>query len=75
MTDTTTSGAGTAMKAQVDAKLYKVSTAMAMLDVCRATIYRMIGRGELERVDIGQRATRITAASIERVIANGKKEA
>ena len=57
-----------------DQKLYKVSKAMEMLDVCRATIYRMIGRGELERVDIGQRATRITAASIERAIAEGKKK-
>ncbi|QJE00658.1 helix-turn-helix domain-containing protein [Massilia forsythiae] len=54
--------------------LYKVSTAMKMLDVCRATIYRMFARGELERVNIGQRATRVTAASIERAIAAGKKK-
>ena len=58
---------------KMDNKLYKVSAAMNMLDVCRATIYRMVGRGELERVNIGQRATRITAASIERAIAAGKK--
>jgi len=55
-----------------DQKLYKVSTAMEMLDVCRATIYRMGARGELEIVKIGQRATRVTAQSIERAIAAGK---
>lgn len=53
--------------------LYKVSSAMKKLDVCRATIYRMAGRGELELVKIGARATRVTAASIERVIYGGKK--
>lgn len=52
--------------------LYKVSSAMKKLDVCRATIYRMAGRGELDLVKIGQRATRVTAESIERAIAAGK---
>jgi predicted DNA-binding transcriptional regulator AlpA len=55
-----------------DQKLYKVSTAMEMLDVCRSTIYRMGARGELEIVKIGVRATRVTAQSIERAIAAGK---
>lgn len=52
--------------------LYKVTSAMKKLDVCRATIYRMAGRGELDLVKIGQRATRVTAESIERAIAAGK---
>ena len=52
--------------------LYKISSVMKKLDVCRATIYRMPARGELELVKIGQRATRITADSIERAIAAGK---
>jgi excisionase family DNA binding protein len=52
--------------------LYKISSVMKKLDVCRATIYRMAARGELELVKIGQRATRITADSIERAIAAGK---
>lgn len=52
--------------------LYKVSSAMKKLDVCRATIYRMASRGELELVKIGERATRVTAESIERAIAAGK---
>jgi excisionase family DNA binding protein len=56
----------------MDQILYKVSNAMKRLDVCRATIYRMAARGELELVKIGQRATRITAESIDRAIAAGK---
>ncbi len=52
--------------------LYKVTSAMKKLDVCRATIYRMANRGELELVKLGERATRVTAESIERAIAAGK---
>lgn len=52
--------------------LCKISSAMKKLDVCRATIYRMAGRGELQLVKIGERATRVTAESIEKVIAAGK---
>lgn len=53
-------------------ELYKVTSAMKRLDVCRATIYRMASRGELDLVKIGQRATRVTAESIERAIAAGR---
>ena len=52
--------------------LYKVSSAMKKLDVCRATIYRMAARGELVLVKISERATRVTAESIERAIEGGK---
>lgn len=55
----------------MDQSLYKVSSAMKRLDVCRATIYRMIGRGELDLVKVG-RATRITSASLDRVINAGR---
>jgi excisionase family DNA binding protein len=51
--------------------LYKVTNAMKRLDVCRATIYRMAARGELELVKVG-RATRITSSSLDRVINSGK---
>jgi len=51
--------------------LYRVSNAMKLLDVCRATIYRMVSRGELELVKVG-RGTRITSASINRLISGGK---
>ena len=54
--------------------LYKVSSAMKQLDVCRATIYRMAARGELELVKISERATRVTSDSIARAIAAGKKK-
>lgn len=54
--------------------LYKVSSAMKKLDVCRATIYRMAARGELDLVKISERATRVTAESMERAIAGGKKK-
>ena len=52
--------------------LYKVTSAMKKLDVCRATIYRMASRGELDLVKISERATRVTAESIDRAIAAGK---
>jgi len=54
--------------------LYKVTSAMRKLDVCRATIYRMAARGELVLVKISERATRVTADSIERAIEAGSKK-
>ena len=54
--------------------LYRISSVMKKLDVCRATVYRMAARGELELVKIGQRATRVTAESIERAISAGKQQ-
>jgi len=57
----------------MDQALYRVSNAMKLLDVCRATIYRMVSRGELEIVKVG-RATRITSASIDRIINSGKEK-
>lgn len=56
----------------MEQSLYKVSSAMKKLDVSRATIYRLVGRGELDVVKIGT-STRVTAASIERVIAGKAK--
>jgi len=52
--------------------LYKVASAMKKLDVSRATIYRLVGRGELEVIKIGT-ATRVTGASIDRLIAGKPK--
>lgn len=48
-------------------ELYKVTTAMQRLNVCRSTIYRMAQRGDLELVKFG-RVTRVTGASIDRLI-------
>ena len=53
----------------MDQLLYKVTTVMAKLEICRATVYRMVHRGDLDLVKVGVGATRITAASVERVVA------
>ena len=47
---------------------------MKKLDVCRATIYRMASRGELDLVKMSERATRVTADSIQRAIDAGKRK-
>jgi predicted site-specific integrase-resolvase len=63
MTTVTTAPGGNTEK-----RLHKVSTAMARLEVSRATIYRMITRGQLELVKISQGASRITSESLERAM-------
>ncbi|WP_426756480.1 helix-turn-helix domain-containing protein [Myxococcus sp. Y35] len=42
------------------------------LVVCRATVYVLLERGELERVWVG-RSIRIPAASLETLIARGRR--
>jgi hypothetical protein len=56
----------------MDQALYKVMSAKKKLDICRATTYRMANRSELNLVKISERATRVTAACIERAIVAGK---
>jgi predicted DNA-binding transcriptional regulator AlpA len=53
--------------------LYRISSVMTMLEVSHATVYRMIGRGELELVRISARSSRITSQSVARIVA-GRKE-
>lgn len=53
--------------------LYRVSVAMEQLSVSRATIYRMVARGELELVKIGARSSRITSASVARIAQQSKE--
>jgi excisionase family DNA binding protein len=48
--------------------LYRITTVMQLLDVSRATVYRMIASGELERVKLGSRTSRIKSTSVERVM-------
>lgn len=45
-------------------RLYRVPTAAKMLGVSRATIYRMVADGTLQRVKIGPGGSRITSESI-----------
>lgn len=51
---------------------YKVSSTIQRFDVFRATNNRTAARKELDLVKIGQRATGVTAESIERAIAAGR---
>lgn len=48
--------------------LYKISSVMALLEISHATVYRMVANGELELVKLSPRASRITSASVARVL-------
>jgi len=49
--------------------LYKITSVMALLEISHATVYRMVANGELELIKLSPRASRITSASVARVIA------
>lgn len=48
----------------VEQRLYKISSAMERLEVSRATLYRMVARGQLVLVKISIGASRITSESL-----------
>lgn len=50
-------------------KLYRVSDAMEQLSISRATLYRMVAAGSLKLVKIGANGSRITAESIDALLA------
>jgi excisionase family DNA binding protein len=52
--------------------LYRISSVMSLLEVSRSTVYRMVARRDLEIVKLSRRATRITSASVDRVLARRK---
>ena len=52
---------------------YKISETMAILQLSKPSIYKLIRAGELTRIKIGS-ATRITAASVEKLINSGDTE-
>lgn len=54
--------------------LYRISSVMALLEVSHATVYRMVGRGELELVRLGARSSRITSQSVAKVVAGREKD-
>ncbi|MVW80211.1 helix-turn-helix domain-containing protein [Bordetella sp. 02P26C-1] len=54
------------------ALLYRLKEAEDVLALSRTMIYRLIKRGELEQVKIGD-ATRITASSVRALIERGKQ--
>jgi predicted DNA-binding transcriptional regulator AlpA len=48
--------------------LYRISSVMALLEISHATVYRMVANGELELIRLSTRASRITSASVARVL-------
>lgn len=50
-------------------KLYRISEVLIQLDISRATLYRMVSAGKLRLVKVGKTGSRITAESIEALIA------
>lgn len=55
--------------------LYRISTVMTMLDISHSTVYRMVSSGELDLVKLSVRASRITSASVARVLAGRGEKA
>jgi len=54
--------------------VYTINEAAELLRVHRATIYRLIAEGKLERVYIGPKAPRVTRESPLTLIENASKE-
>jgi excisionase family DNA binding protein len=50
-------------------KLYRISDAAEQLSISRATLYRMVATGSLKLVKIGANGSRITAESIDALLA------
>ena len=55
--------------------LYKITSVMELLEISHATVYRMVASGQLELVKLSARSSRITSASVARILAqNGSKD-
>lgn len=50
--------------------LYKITSVMALLEISHATVYRMVAKGQLDLIRLSSRASRITSASVARVLAD-----
>lgn len=48
--------------------LYKITSVKGLLEISHATVYRMVATGELELVKLSTRASRITSASVARIL-------
>lgn len=57
---------------QTTPRLVRMKDAAAQLGIARTTLLRMVAAGRLEKVVISARASRITAESIERFIAESR---
>ena len=68
----TVSTASTGRDVPVVSRMLTVRDVAEELAVCRATVYALLERGELERVWVG-RSIRIPAASLEVLLAKGRR--
>ena len=50
----------------------RISRVAKMLDLSRGTVYHLIALGQLEAVQFGERTTRISASSLERLMQSSK---
>jgi excisionase family DNA binding protein len=55
-------------EAGVQPLVYTIEEAAALLRVHRATVFRLVQAGKLERVYVGRRSARITRESLERFV-------
>jgi excisionase family DNA binding protein len=53
---------------EIRPKIYRINAATTKLSVSRSTIYRLVKSGKLTLVKIGERASGITADSIDALI-------
>ncbi|WP_409076943.1 helix-turn-helix transcriptional regulator [Paraburkholderia sp. FT54] len=54
-------------------KLYRITDVMRLLSVSRATVYRLVDAGKLTKIKIGRRASRVTAESIDALLAQSNE--
>ncbi|CAB3719885.1 hypothetical protein LMG22037_04671 [Paraburkholderia phenoliruptrix] len=50
-------------------RLYRISDVMTMLNISRATVYRLVDAGRLTKMSLGHRTSRITAESVDALLA------
>ncbi|WP_175924932.1 helix-turn-helix transcriptional regulator [Burkholderia cepacia] len=50
-------------------KLYRIKAVMDMTSISRTTVYRLVDKGKLKLVKIGERSSGIAAESVEAIMA------
>ncbi|CAD6548847.1 hypothetical protein LMG28727_04899 [Paraburkholderia kirstenboschensis] len=50
-------------------RLYRITDVMTLLNVSRATVYRLVDAGRLTKISLGYRTSRITAESVDALLA------
>ena len=62
------------MREGLEPLVYTINEAAELLRVHRATIYRLIAEGKLERVYIGPKAPRVTRESLLALVENASRK-